>query len=498
VCVYSRLQIRDNDDLGAMGDEKRAKRRLRSAFRKVACYFIRDEQSNAHDDEDSENPRRKQYRIEAGQPNTCSRCLKSSYEKNKNEIGMVIPRSHSSISSCLHWMFRVNFCVLFALSCSAFFVFTASFACLIFFAGSLSPKCVRVSGEEFQPNASGFADAFALSWTTFSTVGYGNTYPALGDQNDTKDNCMAITVICSTECFFGILYSGFCGAILFAKVLRLQSRANVLFSDTIVVRYGLGVHSQVNYKTSIQGKKLIPCPVLEFRVLNKLFDEVGGEIIDATLNVVARIDANEEDPNNVSQSDATSWYDSMHHIDHDSRESVSLEGRKQRLTTRLAQRMFLTSSLRSSQNTNSSVTSVKKRIFTKLNLEINDHPFFKRVWIARHILDENSPILTQSLRQKIQRYGGIWPEYMNNYESIKKALNFGQIIVSFNGVSNLSASDVYAQKIYDRVDVNVGYEFVKLLYRDGDTLKIDIDLINDVREQYGGGGEPLTLFSHTN
>lgn len=42
------------------------------------------------------------------------------------------------------------------------------------------------------------------------------------------------------------------------------------------------------------------------------------------------------------------------------------------------------------------------------------------------------------------------------------------------------------------MDVNIGYQFVNILYRDNDgSLGVDIDLINDVREQQGGGGEPL-------
>ena len=44
----------------------------------------------------------------------------------------------------------------------------------------------------------------------------------------------------------------------------------------------------------------------------------------------------------------------------------------------------------------------------------------------------------------------------------------------------------------DYVDVHIGYEFVNVLYRDSDeTLGVDINLINDIREQNGGGGEPL-------
>lgn len=41
--------------------------------------------------------------------------------------------------------------------------------------------------------------------------------------------------------------------------------------------------------------------------------------------------------------------------------------------------------------------------------------------------------------------------------------------------------------------VNIGYQFVNLLYRDQNDggLMVDTTLINDVREQNGGGGEPL-------
>lgn len=46
--------------------------------------------------------------------------------------------------------------------------------------------------------------------------------------------------------------------------------------------------------------------------------------------------------------------------------------------------------------------------------------------------------------------------------------------------------------ISDFVDINIGYQFVNILYRDSSgSLGVDTDLINDVREQNGGGGEPL-------
>ena len=43
-------------------------------------------------------------------------------------------------------------------------------------------------------------------------------------------------------------------------------------------------------------KDKIPYPVLEFGIVNRLFGETGGEIIDASLNVVANVNARDADP----------------------------------------------------------------------------------------------------------------------------------------------------------------------------------------------------------
>ena len=72
-------------------------------------------------------------------------------------------------------------------------------------------------------------------------------YPATGaEEFDVSHACVGLGVLGSFEAFMGILYTGFCGAILFGKVVRSQSNAQVYFSDPIVVRYGkeeLGVGS---------------------------------------------------------------------------------------------------------------------------------------------------------------------------------------------------------------------------------------------------------------
>jgi len=310
-----------------------------------------------------------------------------------------------------------------------------------------------------------------------------------------------------------VLYSGFCGAILFGKVLRIQSHAQVLFSDPIVIRYGTGVENpgddddEKKLEEGTAGYTNIPCPVLEFRIVNRLFNETGGEIMDATLNCVANIDADDADPSirDAAETDRLRYQhqdSSKLSVDVNSTTIASIHSTdSESISTRAADKLkkmvpYLGSGRRPDHqefDEDPTAKLVSKRIFSKVLIEASDHPFFKRVWLARHVLDEHSPILTPKARKQIRRNKGFWPKSLNNYTGVRNSLQFNQILVSLNGVSNVSASDVYAQKIYDFVDMSVGYQFVNLLYRDekDNCLKVDIDLINDVREQNGGGGEDL-------
>jgi len=295
--------------------------------------------------------------------------------------------------------------------------------------------------------------------------------------------------------------------------LRIQSHAQVNFSDPIVIRYGPGVDNRYDDdddETPEKRKNIpkIPCPVLEFRIINRLFNEVGGEIIDATLTAVASIDADDADAphfrdglnNGHQRGNSSTTLTASTGFKRDEENFISTiqfdqlrgSGGIGETPHRFFDKLLHKSHHGLAADDNSTTRMVNRRIFSKMRLEACDHPFFKRVWLARHILDEHSPLLTQRIRKLVRRNGGFWPENYNSYEGVHESLAFGQILVSLNGVSNVSASDVYAQKIYDFVDVNVGYQFVNLLYRDGDVLKVDTDLINDVKEQNGGGGEPLT------
>jgi len=137
---------------------------------------------------------------------------------------------------------------------------------------------------------------------------------------------------------------------------------------------------------------------------------------------------------------------------------------------------------------------VPRMVFTKLELETSEHPLFKRIWRFKHIIGQDSPLLTCEAQRAIMNNGGHWPHEWNNYRDVRKAIRFNQMVVSFTGISNISGASVYKQKVYDYVDTVVGYQFVDALYRGRrGQLKVDLRLINDVAEQNGGGGEPLNV-----
>ena len=134
-----------------------------------------------------------------------------------------------------------------------------------------------------------------------------------------------------------------------------------------------------------------------------------------------------------------------------------------------------------------------QRIFAKLEVGTPEHPFFKRVWTVCHTLNANSPLLSNEARRRVSENDGFWPADMNNYAAVRASIRFDQILVSLSGTSSAGANNVYAQKVYDYVDMNIGYRFANVLYRnlrDG-SIGVDRKILNDVLEQAGGGAEPL-------
>ena len=397
------------------------------------------------------------------------------------------------------------------------------------------------------------------------------------------------------------------GAIIFGKVARTQCFASTAFSDPIVVRYGTGLLSEAADDSSSaksleeRDERNLPCPMLEFRVINRMHSAGGGEILNCTLNVVA----------SISESKATeSLLDAVLHKSHRKKKlSMGIPGGKMAGgivagtakqvgkvasgtakmagtiasdtakqvgkatgTTKIVsgtakqvgsvagsvksgvthaagslatgvstqagkvtcilkntligtveenkaydpdEGLTMTGSDGSLQRKNmyaaslaraskcSSVVDegshlIPRRIFSNLEVETPAHPFFKRVWNVRHVLDQNSPLLSVKAKEMIIENNGFWPEALNSYEAIRENLHFHEIIVNLSGTANATGSVVYSQKVYSFVDVNIGYTFVNVLRRQNDgRISVDVGLLNDVVEQYGGGGEPFTDVAET-
>lgn len=295
--------------------------------------------------------------------------------------------------------------------------------------------------------------------------GYGVVFPSTGVVVDQGTRCVGIQILCSLEAFVGILFASFCGAILVGKVSRVRRHAQVIFSDPLVLRYGTGVKEEVddestNFGTddgNKQAMRQLPCPVLEFRVVNRLHSTNGGELIDASLRAVARIDENEacqsirnaakcknrrhttKIPVRRRQSSRVRRRQFSHQtiLEHDpfhsgvsvsSEESMGFWHKEGSLRESRAIRRTVVSF-----EEDASGIVARRQFFAKLELDTPDHPFFKRTWTARHTLDADSPLLSDEARKRIRENFGLWPEELNSHEAVRNNVHFDHIIVSLTG-----------------------------------------------------------------
>lgn len=400
----------------------------------------------ALDTENKDQPR--QYTIKRVDPRSFI------FRHGTKRVEDYVYRPPSMLVWYTNWTFTHGFLTVFLSFLFAFLILVLGFAVLILIAGNATPECIRVSGENFGYNESEkFADAFALSWTTFTTVGYGMIYTATGTEHENQNECSIIIFLCTAESFIGLLYSGICTALLFGKVGRIESYAQVLFSNMICVQLSdvpsqsSGNEDSLNRLATKRAKVkdgneddvpqvlekeiLVPCPVLVFQVINELANALGGEILDASLKALVKTEVTVGGP-----------------------------------ITRLI----------------------------KINLEEYEHPFFQRGWLGRHVLNASSPLLTASARTQLSGKENKWPADWNNPRKIRDVLDFHELTVIISGISNTSASTVHGYKRYKLSDTLVGYTFAPVLYKLSKLGKVllDFNLIHDVNEQGDGRAETLT------
>lgn len=371
-----------------------------------------------------------------------------------------------------------SYILLLAFFAINYYILILLFCLLIYLFSFIEEECVKAgdgSLADMKNSGQIFSVLFALSWTTISTVGYGNTWPALSEEDAAAVmHCSAVNILLMVSAFSGVCFAGACGAILLGKVVQVKNQAQVEFSQTMVVRFGSGLvdieddndiaDGEANSFTN--SKEGMPCPVLEFRLVNKLHHISRGVITDASISCAIGIHeyADEEDESKT---------DEMVLQTSDSLLSSSFRSRDK------IQRI-----------------SLPKKIFLDLNIVNARHPHFKRCWTAAHILDENSPLLSSKMKARIKKNKGKWPIIKDKKYStarfIKDNIYFEELIVSFNGVSKHVSAEVSAQKVYNSCDVVIGYQFVPILEKHGNDVHVLVDCLNDVAYQ-NGTDEPLPI-----
>ena len=319
--------------------------------------------------------------------------------------------------------------------------------------------------------------AFALSWTTFTTVGYGRIAPP-GDD----DGCYAIRFICSIEAIMGMGFVSMCSGIFYAKLLKFIGSAPVTFTSTLCVQYGKGLSERMHNvsdssfsKSDVEDdedekpdekrfcilppsfgvKSFNPFPVIEFRIVNNRANCPPGknEIWDAQVTGIVEL----------------------------SQESCD----------------------------------TSDRINCDLNLSPSFHPYFCRTWFLRHTLNEMSPLLKEDVRKHLQERGPQrgWDATLNNYIDMRKVLvEFTSIRIMMSGSSALSKGEVYAEKTYTYDDVFIGWKFVGICFEDDEhknsnlfrrnkqrsgrsaekaKTRVDLSLLHDICPQKGANYEPM-------
>jgi hypothetical protein len=80
-------------------------------------------------------------------------------------------------------------------------------------------------------NASNYFSFVHIDEPILALFRYGSIYPSTGANSDEPPprKCMIVGIIGSFEAFIGVLYAGFCTAVLFGKVIRSQRYMRVWF-----------------------------------------------------------------------------------------------------------------------------------------------------------------------------------------------------------------------------------------------------------------------------
>ena len=92
-------------------------------------------------------------------------------DPTKHNVDSNVYKPGKHLYGYIHWTFTASFTSVFLSFLLIFSAFNITFGGLLMLAGNAEPNCIMMAGEPFGSTPqTKFSDAFALSWTTFTTV----------------------------------------------------------------------------------------------------------------------------------------------------------------------------------------------------------------------------------------------------------------------------------------------------------------------------------------
>jgi len=363
-------------------------------------------------------------------------------------------RFNSMVRRFVDWTGRSSFLMVIFAFVIMFIILTMILALFIMLNLRMYPDCVTAGEspyEDLSPSGK-FHDAWILSWTTFSTAGYGVIAPSI------QNPCYSLNFFCSWISFIGTVFSGFCAALIFSRIQSVQGEAPVKFSDVIKVkleRHSVKTHAGKSGSIDKSDMKDEYVPVITFDMSNLFHTKVTGEIIEGKINVMANVDAFQVDEETRQRAGNMIFPNMLSPLRSEMSKQISGEVTSHSRSPMEMIKGIFSQSVVSREingpddagNKIRSEESDPSTIFTKLAVSPDENPFFRVEWPVSHILDDSSPLLTNACKEKLKK-GKLPRNTMDKIHYIEDNIVFHEILVTFTGLANVSAESVFATKVY--------------------------------------------------
>jgi len=330
--------------------------------------------------------------------------------------------------------------------------------------GEHDPTTTTTTGED-HPNSfqnlsaiQQFHDAWILSWTTFSTAGYGLIAPS------TSSPCLSLNVLCSMISFLGTVFSGFCAALIFSRIQSVQGEAPVKFSHYMKIKlerpHGVKPPNNGILGSTLDDKSMMEddyIPVISFHMSNLFHTKVTGEIIAGKINVMANVDAYQVDEETRKRAGNKVFPNLLAPLR--SKMSRRLTGEvttsqtnylMDRIKNLFCSPAMISREINGPQDVGNKFCAEESdptTIFTKLAVSPDENPFFRVEWPVSHILDDNSPLLTRACKEAL-KHNTCPRDAQEKIRYIEDNIVFHEILVTFSGLANNSAESVFATNVY--------------------------------------------------